>query len=103
MIFIPEIVTGVIIILCGLLVKAFPDLIAGFSSLSDEAKKNIDVKGLSSYFRYNLISLGSLVIILGIGLKYFGIKESYVMLTCCILIMGYILVIAFKSKKFYKN
>ena len=101
--FFPEIVTGSIIIICGFLVKLFPDLIAGYNSLTDAEKKKVDITRLASFLRINLIVLGLLVIIIGFVLKYAGIRERYTLLTSSTLIILYIIVISFMSQKFYKR
>jgi hypothetical protein len=59
-----NILTGIFLIGSGFLVKRFPDLIAGYNTMSDERKKNVDIHGLSSLMRNGLIIIG-LTIILG--------------------------------------
>jgi len=59
-----HLITGLFFIGLGFLVKAFPDLIAGYNTLSPEKKKNVDIDGLSRYTRKGLIIMG-LMIILG--------------------------------------
>jgi hypothetical protein len=59
-----NILTGLFLIGSGFLVKRFPDLIAGYNTMSDERKKNVDIHGLSSLMRNGLIIIG-LTIILG--------------------------------------
>ena len=53
-------ITGGILILCGLLVKRFPNLIAGYNTMS---KEEVDIDGLSSMMRNMLIGLGIFVIL----------------------------------------
>ena len=55
---------GLFFIGLGFLVKAFPDLIAGYNTMSKEQKANVDIQGLSSFMRNVLIVIG-LVIIAG--------------------------------------
>lgn len=47
----------------GFAVKAFPDLIAGYNTLTKAQKENIDIKGLSTHIRNSLIVMGLLIII----------------------------------------
>ena len=56
-------ITGGILILCGLLVKRFPNLIAGYNTMSKEEKAKVDIYGLSSLMRNMLIGLGIFVIL----------------------------------------
>jgi len=55
---------GLFFIGLGFLVKAFPDLIAGYNTMSKEQKANVDIQGLSSFMRNVFIVIG-LVIIAG--------------------------------------
>ena len=52
-----HILTGVFLIVVGLLVKRFPMLIAGYNTMPAEKKKNVDVAGLSSFMRRHLVIL----------------------------------------------
>lgn len=56
-------ITGGILILCGLLVKRFPNLIAGYNTMPKEEKAKVDIDGLSSMMRNMLIGLGIFVIL----------------------------------------
>lgn len=60
---IANLIIGAFLILMGFVVKAFPDAIAGYNTMSAEKKKNVDVEGLSSMMRNCLIVKGSLVIV----------------------------------------
>lgn len=55
---------GAFFIVLGFLLKAFPDLIAGYNTMTREQKEKIDIKGLSTNMRNTFIIMG-LVIILG--------------------------------------
>jgi Domain of unknown function (DUF3784) len=54
---------GGFFILLGLLVKRFPNLIAGYNTMSKEQQKNVDVIGLSTHLRNSFILIGFLIII----------------------------------------
>ncbi|NNK82387.1 MAG: DUF3784 domain-containing protein [Flavobacteriaceae bacterium] len=58
-----ELLTGIILIFCGLLVKKKPNLIAGYNTLNIEEQKKIDVNKLSTVMRNYLIVIGCLSII----------------------------------------
>ncbi len=50
--------TGLFFIVLGFLVRAFPDLIAGYNTMPPERKKHIDMDGLSRFIRNGLIIMG---------------------------------------------
>lgn len=50
--------TALILIVCGLLAKQFPALIAGYNTMSAEEKKNVDIKGLSTFICFGLVGMG---------------------------------------------
>lgn len=72
-----ESLTGIILIISGILVKKYPNLIAGYNTLSAEEKKKIDIKRLSNFMHNSLIIIGALSIIVAIILYAIGIKQSY--------------------------
>jgi len=59
-----SLILGLTFIGIGFLVKAVPDLIAGYNTMSKEQKANVDIQGLSSFMRNVFIVIG-LVIIAG--------------------------------------
>jgi hypothetical protein len=50
--------TALILIGAGVLVKRFPMLIAGYNTMSDEEKANVDIKGLSSFICFSCVMMG---------------------------------------------
>ncbi|MCL6295809.1 DUF3784 domain-containing protein [Jejuia spongiicola] len=68
---------GLIFIICGLLVKKYPNLIAGYNSMTIEEKKKIDIKKLSTFLHNGLIITGALAIIVAILLFFLDIKQLY--------------------------
>ena len=58
---------GLLFIGIGFLVKKYPDLIAGYNTMSEERKKNVDIDGLSSWMKMGFILIGLLIIILGLA------------------------------------
>lgn len=50
--------TGLFMIATGFMVKRFPNLIAGYNTMSAEKKKNIDIEGLSTHMRNGFIAIG---------------------------------------------
>lgn len=59
-----SLILGLTFIGIGFLVKAVPDLIAGYNTMTKEQKANVDIQGLSTFMRNVLIVIG-LVIIAG--------------------------------------
>jgi hypothetical protein len=94
-----ESLTGIILIICGILVKIHPELIAGYNTLSDADKKKVDVKRLSQYMYNGLIIIGSITIISSISMYFLGVKDAYrLMVITSFIILG-ILFMALKSSK----
>jgi hypothetical protein len=58
-----SIIIGLFLIGLGFLVKASPDLISGYNTMSKEKKRNVDIAGLSTFLRNGLITIGSTTIV----------------------------------------
>ncbi|MGB4204083.1 MAG: DUF3784 domain-containing protein [Bacteroidales bacterium] len=56
------VLVGLIMIGVGFLVKFSPSLIAGYNTMPKDKKKNVDIKGLSTFLRNGLIAMGTAVI-----------------------------------------
>lgn len=56
------IIIGSFLIALGFLVKSYPNLIAGYNTLPEEQKKNVDIESLSTLIRNGLILTGASVI-----------------------------------------
>lgn len=97
-----NIIVGLFMIGIGFLVKSAPSLIAGYNTMSDDKKKNVDIVGLSTYMRKSLIIIG-LSIIAGYYLfKWIGfavIAESMILIVT--LIGVFIMII--NAQRFDKN
>ena len=55
-------VFGCMFVGIGLLVRKYPDLIAGYNTMPEEAKRRVDVEGLTVCIRNGLIVIGTVVI-----------------------------------------
>lgn len=98
----PELITGTILIITGFLVKKFPDLIAGYNSLTDTQKKKVNIDGLSSMMRNYLIAIGILVILIGLVMSILEVKQHYsIMITSLVIVLAVIFMIS-KSQKYYR-
>ena len=61
----PHLLTGTLLIVCGLLAKRFPMLISGYNTMPEEKRKNVDYrKGFSSPVQRHLMIIGCLWILL---------------------------------------
>ena len=69
--------TGALVIVCGLLVKRFPMLISGYNTLPKEKRKNVDIDGLSSFMRRHLVIIGGLLILFTTILELTGQQEAF--------------------------
>lgn len=53
---------GLFLIGLGFLVKASPDMISGYNTMSKEKKENVDIDGLSTFLRNGFITFGLTII-----------------------------------------
>ena len=56
----------------GFLVKAFPNLIAGYNTMPKDKKKNVYIDGLSTYVRNGFITMGLSIIVGCYLFEWFG-------------------------------
>ena len=59
-----HLLSGTLLIVCGLLAKRFPMLISGYNTMPEEKRKNVDIEGLSSFVQRHLVIIGCLWILL---------------------------------------
>ena len=86
----------------GFLVKSTPSLIAGYNTMSDDKKKNVDIVGLSTYMRNSLIIIG-LSIIAGYYLfKWIGFAVIADSMILIVTIIG-VLIMVINAQRFDKN
>lgn len=94
-----ESLTGIILIICGILVKYNPNLIAGYNTLSDADKKKIDIKRLSMFMHNGLIIIGAVSIISSIVMYFLEVKDSYRLMTISVFIIIGVLYLSLNSTK----
>ena len=94
-----ETLTGIILIISGILVKKFPNLIAGYNTLSEEEKKKIDINHLSTFMHNGLILIGAISIIISISMYFLDVKDAYRLMIITGLILIGVLYIALNSTK----
>ena len=84
-----SLITGVILILTGLIVKNNPDLLAGYNTLSNEEKENIDTDKLTQIAQKYLVLTGLSVLIVGGILSLLNVPEkTYLYVVCGIVVFG---------------
>ncbi len=96
-------IIGILILIAGLLVKPFPNLIAGYNMLTKRDKEKIDIKRYSAFMGNTLVGLGIVVILIGIFMKWFEVKEHYSVLISTTLIVITVLYITFQGGAFLKR
>jgi Domain of unknown function (DUF3784) len=68
-----NLIFGLLIIGTGFFVKAYPNTIAGYNTMSKEQKKNVDIEEASTFFRNGFIIIGLIIIIGYYLLKWIGL------------------------------
>jgi hypothetical protein len=94
-----ESLTGIILIISGILVKINPNLIAGYNTLSETDKKKVDIKRLSTYMHNGLIIIGAVTIISSVVMYFLGVKASYRLIIITAFIILGILYMTLSSAK----
>ena len=59
----PVLIIAAVLFVLGMLVRKYPNLIAGYNTMTAEQKKNVDVKGLSNFMRRSLCVIAVLMIV----------------------------------------
>lgn len=93
-------IIGIILIVCGFLVKWNPDLIAGYNTLSKAEKEKVDIDNLSSMMKKYLVGIGALIILSGIILHFTNIKEHYGVLIISITVLLGVVVMIIRGQKY---
>lgn len=95
-------IIGLTLVGLGFLVKASPDLIAGYNTMTAEQKSNVDINGLSSYMKKGFIAIGLFIIVQYYLFSAVGLDLlANSMLAVCPFVGIAILII--KARKFDKN
>lgn len=59
----PVLIIAAVLFVLGMLVRKYPNLIAGYNTMTAEQKKNVDVKGLSNFMCRSLCVIAVLMIV----------------------------------------
>ena len=101
---ITNIVTGIFLIILGIVIKhgKMYILIAGYNTMPEKKKKNVDISGFASLMRNCFVLMGLMIIVGHYTLSYLGlIKLTDFLILISILIILPILII--KGRKYDKN
>ncbi|MCH7409481.1 DUF3784 domain-containing protein [Belliella sp. DSM 111904] len=96
------IITALTLIALGFLVKVFPNLIAGYNTMSQRQKENVDIEGLSTFMRNALVLLGVVVIVGHYVLKWLALASALSYFVPGIILIGIALMV-WKARKFDHN
>lgn len=94
-----SLITAFVLIATGFIVKTNPDLIAGYNSLSDEEKENIDTDKLTRLARSYLVVLGFSVLIVEGVLLFLNISEKIRIYSICGIVIFGITLLIIQSKR----
>ncbi len=95
-------IVGFFLIGIGFLVKSAPDLIAGYNTMSEDKKKNVDIKALSTYLRNGVIVIGLTTIFGYFLFKWIGFSMVAHSMILVVPITG-ILILVIRAQKFDHN
>lgn len=85
-----QLITGGILLLCGVLIYFFPILIAGYNTMPKKKRKNVDIQGLKRYLSFTLSGLGVGFILLGFFMP--TLLNEYSVGVVILLFISYILI-----------
>jgi hypothetical protein len=86
----------------GFIVRRFPDLIAGYNTMSKERKKNVDIAGLSALMKKGFIVMGIIIMVSPIILKIIYLDEFASLIMIFVTLIG-IMIIILKGQKYDHN
>ena len=97
--FLGFIFTGFILIVVGLLVKLNPNLLAGYNTMPEEKKKEIDIEKVSTIARNVLVLMGAAVIDASIIMYFFEVsKNIQVNIISLIIVLGVVILIIWSNR-----
>ena len=91
--------TGFMLIVVGLLVKQYPNLLAGYNTLSEEQKKEIDIEKVSTIARNVIVLTGAAVIDASIIMYFIEVsKKIQVNIISVIIVLGLVVLIIWSNR-----
>jgi len=94
-----SLITAVILILTGIVVKNNPDLIAGYNTLSKKEKEKIDTDKLTQMSRKYLVLTGLIVLIVGGILSLLKVHEKIHLYVVCGIVLFGVAVLIIQSNR----
>ncbi|MEW5845136.1 MAG: DUF3784 domain-containing protein [Bacteroidota bacterium] len=96
------IIIGLFLVTLGFLVKAYPNLIAGYNTMPEDKKKNVGIEGLSTFIR-NGLAITGLTIIGGYFIFKWSGYTTIANLMVVIVTLAGVTIIAVKAQRFDHN
>ena len=87
------ILTGVFFILIGYIIKAYPNTIAGYNTMSRERKAYVDIEGLSSFMKSGFIAMGIVILFGCTVIHWMGFEKMATGLYTATIIFGVIYIL----------
>lgn len=97
-------ITAAILFVLGLLVRRYPNLIAGYNTMTAEQKKKVDIKGLSNFMCRSLCIMAVLMVLsyYVMAIMSTGGKVASIVSTTLIPLVGVIYVVV-KAQRYDHN
>ena len=91
--------TGFMLIIVVLIVKQYPNLLAGYNTLSEDKKKEIDIEKVSTIARNVIVLTGAAVIDASIIMYFIEVsKKIQVNIISVIIILGLVVLIIWSNR-----
>lgn len=97
-----NIIIGLFMIGMGFLVKFVPNLIAGYNTMPEDKKKNVDIDGLSTYMRNCFVIMGLSIIIGYYLFKWMGLTVIVNSIMVAVILIG-VLIMVINAQRFDHN
>ena len=100
-----QILVSLILIVCGFLVKKYPNLIAGYNTMSQSEKDKVNIVALSTFLKQLLIGLGIFTILSYFLLIFIEIGDNNILyINTSVLTIGLIIGLIYtNTHKKFKN
>ena len=97
-----QLLVSLTLIICGFLVKKYPNLIAGYNTLNPSKKAKIDSKGLALFLKQVLIGLGILNIVSFVLLTLYHVSDKNILYFNSVLLIVLLLLSLIVVNRHYK-
>lgn len=89
---------GLFMIACGFAVRKYPNLIAGYNTMSEEQKKAVDIDGLSTLMKKGFVAIGILVAFVPNFFVLINLPKTAIISSIVIILTGTIIVLILGRK-----